>query len=123
MVNLDTIVAIGLIHDLAAKTEMEAVPLSKIRSIGEVRDKIVYDDSKPEIVDKNMCYPVVYSAHISGEKREAKTLYDDLLSGIKVRYYIFDTPDFNFFDFLIVDDNGDCVDLVIEHGSFYLAGS
>ena len=127
MINVDTLAVVGLIHELAGKTENGAVPLSRVKQ--SELGKIVYDDSKPEKSEKYSytAYPVV--SEVSGGEGHyvAVSNYDSILKGVTVRYCDYGrmfvnsdgTPAFNNVELIAEDETtGAKVEFDIQDGSF-----
>ena len=48
MLNIESLVVLSLVHELAEETANGAIPFSKVKNSDELHAKIVYDDSKPK---------------------------------------------------------------------------
>ena len=124
MMNIDTLTAIGFIHELADKTKHGSVAFSQSKNEAEVWEKIVYDDRKPEEDDERdyTAYPVIFGYdknYFAGkDQRIVAVPYDAFLQGLKVRYCVFKDPEDNFVKFSARDKDGRSLDYFIEKGTF-----
>lgn len=120
MLNVDTLVAFGLLQELKEKSANGVMPLSQATNYQAVQEKIVYDDSKPKKVDEHMTYPVVYDASIDGDDHHVNATYDTFVEGLTVKYCVHDDPELCFVNFCAEDNEGSSVNFVIRNGNYYL---
>jgi len=109
MINVDSLVAVGLLHELADKTAKGAVSFSQTEDPSEAYEKIVYDDRQPENGedDENgfTAYPVICGYIFAGEvQRLVVVRYDSVLEGLRVRYCVHEDPALNYVDFYVRDE-------------------
>ena len=124
MINVESLVAMSLIHELAENIKNGAIPFSKVKSSDEVYEKIVYDDSKPAGGKASVYYPVIFSARVDEEHHDIELSYDELLKDMyaSVSFHDVGNPELNYVRILVIGDSQMCADYVIQRSGFRLNG-